>query len=851
MDDTPNPAPAPPPAPAPEQLMLIPPGAYSLMGGKPRPAQDKGEKPEAPPAKPAKGDGGAKKRRGGDDGGKKRRGGGDSGGGGGKKRRGGGGDDDDGGKGSILTSLMSETRRRYLNYALSVITSRALPDVRDGLKPVQRRILFAMFNDLRLHPENKHRKSATVVGAVIGRYHPHGDVPVYEAMVRMAQPFSLRLPLVDGSGNFGSLDGDGAAAYRYTEARLAPAASQLLAEIRQETVPHRPNFDGTAQEPIVLPARFPNLLVNGSTGIAVGMATNIPPHNLREVADALIELCDNKEMTTTNLLKHIQGPDFPTGGMILNSKVELRQIYDSGTGSIKIRGEYKEEKGNHLVITSIPYTVNKSTLVERIAEVIIARKLPLLMDVRDESTDDVRIVLELKKDADPEMVMAYLYKHTPLETSFNVNMVCLTPTDNPEVGQPQKLGIKEILQHFLDFRFEVTTKRFQFELAALKERIHILEGFVKIFDALDETIKIIRASDGRQDAAQKLMKRFGLDQIQVDAILDLRLYKLARLEINIIREELKEKAAEAARIEAILKSKARIWTVVKNEIKEVADEYGTPRLTKTGGAKEVKEFSEEQFIVDEDAHVVVTRDGWIKRVREVKDPNTMRMREGDAILAILPGSTRESVVFFTSAGSAYVTRINDIPATTGYGDPAQKLFKFKDKERIVAAMSLDPRMPIPEELLAISARGYGLRFAMAPHKELSTRAGRKYARPSKEDEIVGVVPTGDRDVVAVASKKGHWLVCKAKEINQLEGPGKGVRVIKVGDDDRVIGFTSSSSKKDGLVVQTEKGSRKNRIPTDPAQVTSRGGKGKQWVKRADVVLGEDSVEVPTLLEVEE
>jgi DNA gyrase subunit A len=760
-----------------------------------------------------------------------------------------------GGGFELDASLMHETRRRYLNYALSVITARALPDARDGLKPVQRRILYAMYADERIYPDAKHKKSAKVVGSVIGRYHPHGDVAVYDAMVRMAQPFSLRLPLVDGSGNFGSLDGDGAAAYRYTEARLAPAAMELLRELKQETVPLRPNYDGTAEEPTVLPARFPNLLVNGVTGIAVGMATNIPPHNLREVVQALVALADDRDLTTTNLMKYIQGPDFPTGGQVLNSKVELRRIYESGQGAIRVRGEYQIEErrgggGGGVVVTSIPYGINKATVVERIADVIIARKLPQLVDVRDESTDDVRIVLELKKDADPDVVMAYLFKHTPLQLNFNVNLTCLVPTDNPLIGKPERLGIKALLEHFLDFRLDVTRRRFQFELDALRRRIHVLEGFVVIFDALDETIRIIRKSDGRADAADKLMKRFGLDQVQVDAILELRLYKLARLEIRLIREELGEKKAEAARIEAILRSEARLWGVVKTELGEVAEQYGDRRRTRVGGAALELEFDEEAYIVAEDAHVVVTRDGWIKRLRELRDPKQTRVREGDAVAWVCPASTKENVVFFTNFGTAYVMRVNDVPPSTGYGDPAQKLFKFKDKERIVAAMSLDPRAVVPDELLAISARGYGLRFAIEPHRQHSTRAGRRYARPGKDDEVVGVVGCGARDVVVVATRKGHHLACLAEEINRLEGPGKGVRVIKVGGDDHVIGFISGSHKRDSLALEAASGTRRFELHADPGKVVARGGKGKQLVKRTTLRLRDRPVEIPPLVTAE-
>ena len=791
-----------------------------------------------------------------------------------RKGRGGGTpppDDTDGaaggGPGDSDASLAVEARRRYLNYALSVITSRALPDVRDGLKPVQRRILYAMLHDEHLRPDAKHKKSAKVVGAVIGRYHPHGDSAVYDAMVRMAQDFTLRMPLVDGSGNFGSLDGDAPAAYRYTECRLAPPAMELLRELDSETVDMRANYDGTTDEPVVLPARFPNLLVNGSTGIAVGMATNIPPHNLKEVVAALIALADDRELGIVGLMKHIQGPDFPTGGQILNSKVELRSIYESGQGAIRVRGEYKlEEKkrgGTDIVITSIPWGLTKASVVEKIAEVIISRKLPYLLDVRDESTTDVRIVLEIKKDADPGLVMTYLYKQTPLQQNFHMNVTALVPPQYLAaagelaaggVPQPQKLGIKEVLSHFLDFRYEVTCRRFEHELAELKKRIHILEGFVTVFDALDECIKIIRASDGKEDAARKLIKRFEIDEIQTDAILELKLYKLAKLEIRIIREELEAKAKEAKRIQGILDSETKLWGVIKTELAEIAEELGTPRRTKTGAGVEEIEFDADAFIVDEDANVVVTRDGWIKRVRELKDPSSTRVREGDEVMAVLAGSTKEKVAFFTNFGSAYVIKINDVSATAGYGDPASKYFKFKDGEKIVAAMSLDPRAiraagaPAAgpaTTALAISARGYGLRFAMAPYHEITTKAGRRYTKPADGDEIVGVTAVGDGDLVVVGTRHAHVLVCKAEEINQLEGPGRGVTVIKTEDDDAVVGFIASASKADHLVLETE-GGKKFEIAADKGKVVARGGKGNQLAKRTTVHLVRPPVTVQQL-----
>ena len=407
----------------------------------------------------------------------------------GRRHSGGGSGGGNGGFNEITAYLSEEAQRRYLNYALSVITARALPDVRDGMKPVQRRILFGTFHNLHLTHEAKYRKCAQVVGEIMGKYHPHGDQAIYDALVRLAQNFSLRYPLVDGHGNFGSLDGDSAAAMRYTECRLAALSGELLDELSKKTVDYRPNYDGTCFEPVVLPARLPQLLMNGTTGIAVGMATNIPPHNLGELINALTLLIDDPDASLPELLKHIKGPDFPTDGLILNSKEELLTIYETGQGPIFLRGEWRREemrRGSQIIIiTSIPYAVNKAKLVEEIGKLVADRKLPPLIDVRDESTDVVRIVLELKKDADPEVVMAYLFKHTSLQTNFNVNMTCLVPTQNAEVCEPRRLGLRQMLQHFLDFRFEVVTRRLTCELDELKKRLHILEGFARVYDALD------------------------------------------------------------------------------------------------------------------------------------------------------------------------------------------------------------------------------------------------------------------------------------------------------------------------------------------------------------------------------
>src|ERR671913_1798338 len=599
------------------------------------------------------------------------------------------------GNGDGAVPLHEAAQSRYLNYALSVITSRALPDVRDGLKPVQRRILYTMWQQ-GLTADAKHRKSATVVGDVMGSFHPHGDAALYETLVRMAQSFSLRYPLVDGSGNFGSLDGDSAAAMRYTECRLARLSDELLTEIDQATVPFRPNYDGTKTEPVVLPSRIPNLLINGATGIAVGMATNIPPHNLTEVCTALIKLLDNPDLSSVQLSRYIKGPDFPTGGQMLNSSEELKEIYKTGSGAIRLRATWEEgpvtRSSKTIYITSVPYTVNKSTLVERIAEVALSRKLPPLLDVRDLSTEDVRIAIELKKDSDEKMVMAYLFKHTPLQTSFIVNLTCLVPTEgNPEVGRPERLDLHQMLWHFLHFRLEVVTKRLEHELASLKKRVHILEGFERVFDALDEILKIVRKSEGKADAAAQIIKRFELDAEQTDAILELKIYRLARLEILVIRKELEDKRRRIRQINTLLKDETSRWDIVRVEIEEIQKKYGDARRSKIASDEGEAEYSAEDFIVEEDNVVIVSRDGWVKRQKEVKDVASTRVREGDTVMAVLAGSTRASAVVFSNFGVAYTARIADVPASTGYGEPIQRLFKLKDRERIVAALSLDAR----------------------------------------------------------------------------------------------------------------------------------------------------------------
>ena len=748
------------------------------------------------------------------------------------------------GNGDSAVKLHEAAQSRYLNYALSVITARALPDVRDGLKPVQRRILYTMWQQ-SLTADAKHRKCAKVVGDVMGSYHPHGDVALYETLVRMAQPFSLRYPLVDGSGNFGSLDGDNAAAMRYTECRLARISDEMLTEIEQDTVHFRPNYDGTKTEPVVLPARVPSLLVNGTTGIAVGMATNIPPHNLGEVCTALVKLLDNEDIGNAQLCKYIKGPDFPTGGQILNPPEELKAIYRTGSGSVRLRGTWDigpdTRSTKTIYIESIPYTVNKAQLVERIAEVVIARKLPQLLDVKDLSTEDVRIALEMKKDADEKMIMAYLFKHTPLQINFAVNLTCLIPTENPEVGRPERLDLKQILWHFLHFRLEVVTRRLEHELAALKKRIHILEGFETVFDALDEIIKMIRKSDGKADAADKIMKRFKLDAEQTDAILELKIYRLARLEILIIRQELEEKRKRARQINALLKDEDSRWTIVRAELEEISTKYGDKRRTAIEADTGEVEYTADDFIVEEDNVVIISRDGWVKRQKEVKDLSTSRLREGDSVLAAFAGSTRATCVFFSNFGVAYTCRIVDVPASTGYGEPIQKQFKLKDGEKIVGAVSLDPRAsgnimpkkagdPAPVHGVAVSSNGYALRFGLEGLVEPSTRAGRRFARPAKGSEIVGVARYTGGEVLIAATAEGRGILSKAEEVNYLSGPGKGVLLIKLGKEDRVLGFIASTGDRDLLTVETSRGAEQT-LSTAKYEITGRGGKGRELLQR--------------------
>ena len=753
--------------------------------------------------------------------------------------------------------LHETAQKRYLNYALSVITSRALPDIRDGLKPVQRRILYGMYQNLRLYPDKRHRKSATVVGEVMGKYHPHGDSAIYDAMVRMAQDFSLRAPLVDGHGNFGSLDGDNPAAMRYTEAKLRPLAMEMLEEIRKETVDFRPTFDGTLFEPVVLPSKVPNLLVNGASGIAVGMATNIPPHNLGEVIDACLYMIQSPNARISTLVEnYIQGPDFPTGGRILNTPEELLEIYETGRGTVEMRGAYEMKGKTRAIVTSVPYGVDKSKIVEEIADHIANESVPQLSNVRDESTDDVRIVLELKRGADAQAAMAYLFKHTKLQHRFHVNLTCLVPSDGAEVGTPEQVDLYDVLRHFLDFRMEVVTRRLEYDLEQLEKRIHLLEGFEIIFDALDEAIKIIRSSKNKQDAAQRLMHRFQLDDLQTDAILETKLYKLSQMEIDAIQEELDDKRARAEELRALLRDEDARWSLIRDELRDVRKRFADDRRSQITGPDAAIEYTEEDYIIDEDVFVIITRDGWVKRQGSYSDVDSIRVRDGDDVGWVLPGSTRSTIGFFTNFGTCYTTRVDEIPSTTGYGDPVQKLFSFEDKERVVGAVSFDERnLPdaVPPELesqaeifgdglpdfseyegdpyiVAITKQGQAVRFTIDGYTDPSTRTGRMYARLEDGDQVVRAMIARGHENVCLASHQGRALIFPVHQIRVYKGAAKGVIAIRLEDGDRVLGFTLSDAARDGLRVVTNNG-REEIVRTTKFDPTSRGGKGTLVIKR--------------------
>ncbi len=727
------------------------------------------------------------------------------------------------------TAVQDELESRFLSYALSTIVSRALPDVRDGLKPVHRRVLYSM-SQLRLDHDSRFRKSAAVVGDVIGKYHPHGDQASYETMVRMAQDFSLRYPLVEGQGNFGNIDGDPAAAMRYTEARLTKIAGELLTDLKKETVDFVPTYDSTLMEPRLLPARFPNLMVNGSAGIAVGIATNIPPHNLAETVNALIALIDNPKLGVKDLVRYIKGPDFPTGAQLLATRYQLLEVYETGRGSLKVRGEWKIEKLPRnkwsIVITSIPYTVNKTSLIEKIADHIVSKRLPALVDIRDESTETIRVVLEPKNQTvDADKVMSFLFKHTDLQINFPVNMTALTPE-----SIPLRHSLKQMLQSFLDFRFDTCQKRLTYELKVIEQRLHILVALAKIYKYLDEAIAIIRKSKIRDEARKGLMKRFALDETQANAVLDLRLSALVGLEISKIRKEKAEKEAEREIIRSVLGSRARLWKLVKKELNEIKKTYSDPRRTKVIASIEPEtEYRAEDFIEHEFTHVIVSRDGWVRRVKNITRPETLRFKTGDCLHAWIPMNTADLVCFFTSAGKVYCVHALEIAQTTGFGEPVQSMFRFADKERVVSVMGMTTgptggekaaandapaansqrglfdrldskavqgiygQITAPgEELLVVTENGMGFRFA-SDALGVTNRNGRKLANCKGDDAVLGVSVAG-KPLLFTLSSDGRGLLCDVGEISLLSGPGSGVRLMKLKPGARLRGYKLAGLK---------------------------------------------------------
>ena len=735
------------------------------------------------------------------------------------------------------SELQEELENRFLTYALSTIVSRSLPDVRDGLKPIHRRILFAM-ESMGMHAASKHVKSAKIIGEVLGKYHPHGDSSTYESMVRMAQDFSMRYPLVDGKGNFGSMDGDSPAAYRYTEGRLTAITAFLLSDIKKNTVDFLANYDNTLKEPVVLPSRIPNLLINGSSGIAVGMACSFPSHNLHEVFSALISMIDVPKQTVTSLMKHIKGPDFPTEGIILNSKTELRKAYETGSGAVKIRGEWKIENlprgKKQIIINSIPYAINKSRLIEKIAEIIIAKKLSPLTDVRDESDEKVRVVLEIKNTADPKKLMSYLFKHTDLESSFQLNFTCLKPN-----GEPARLSLIEICREFLDFRQQVVIRRLKFELALLEKRLHILSGFVAIFNDLDKALKLIRSSKSRKQAHEKIQKHFKLDDEQTNAILEFPLYRLVSMEMEKIISEQEEKLKDKKKIVSILKSPKKIWGEVRKELEEIDKKYGDKRKTKFGSSENI-EFNAEDFIEHEDIHLVLSQNGWLRKLKTLNDPSSLKFKENDQLLCITPCNTKDLLGIFTSKGIVYVTKAYSLPYTrSGFGEPIQSIFKFTDGEKVIGMVGLSANAKQDQnhtqsslnfgnetEYMVASANGFGFRFPISNLGE-TTRSGRKIMNLKNDDRMIGIAPV-TQDYLFLATAQGKAVVIATAQITQLIGSGKGVILMKPGDS-YLIGFKFVSIK-EKINICFDSGKDKE-ITVKSVRLCKRGSQGVIISKR--------------------
>ena len=729
----------------------------------------------------------------------------------------------------IERDIEDEMKTAYIDYAMSVIVSRALPDVRDGLKPVHRRILYTMYED-GLTSDKPYRKSATTVGDVLGRYHPHGDSSVYDAMVRMAQTFSLRYPLIDGHGNFGSIDGDGAAAYRYTEARMSKIAEIMLTDIEKNTVDFMPNFDDRLQEPTVLPAKIPALLVNGSSGIAVGMATNIPPHNLTEVINGIIKIIDDDNVTDEQLMQIIKGPDFPTGGMILGREA-IKQAYTTGKGKITVRAEAKiEEMSNgkqKIIVTSLPYQVNKAKLIENIANLVKEKRIEGISELRDESDREnaVRIHIGLKKDANARVVLNQLYKNTQMQDTFGVIMLALVD------GQPRILTLRQCLDYYIDHRKGVILRRTQFELDKALARAHILEGLKIALDNIDEVINIIRSS--YDDAKERLMERFGLSDIQAQAILDMRLKTLSGLQREKIEEEYNELMKLIAHLREILGSEKLVFEIIKEELTEVKEKYGDERLTKIVAAE--GEFNEEDLIKEEQMVVALTHFGYIKRMpidtyrsqkRGGKGISGISTREEDFVKQIFTTSTHDTVLFFSNKGKLYRLRGYEIPEAgrTAKGTAIVNLLSLDAGEKISAVI---PISDFEDSKYLLMATKNGL-IKKTPLQEYnsSRKTGLLAITLKDDDELIDVRLTDGQDNVVLVTEKGLCITFDEKDVRPVGRSAQGVLGIRLDEDDTVIGMESILSNNKGvtLLAITENGFGK-RTELDEYRVQNRGGRG--------------------------
>ncbi|MDP3727720.1 MAG: DNA gyrase subunit A [bacterium] len=742
--------------------------------------------------------------------------------------------------------IVDEMRESYLDYAMSVIVARALPDVRDGLKPVHRRILYAM-QEMGLRPGAKYQKSAKVVGYVLGQFHPHGDTAAYESMVRMAQDFSLRYPLVDGQGNFGSVDGDSAAAYRYTEARLAPIASELLADIDKDTVDFRDNFDATVKEPTVLPTRIPNLLANGSMGIAVGMATSIPPHNLGEVIDAALHLIAHPDAPPEAIADIVPGPDFPTGGIIFNA-ADIRSAYATGRGAILMRGvaEVVEEEGRHgrqIVITEIPYQVNKAELVEKIAGLVHDKKIDGIRDLRDESDKDgLRIAIDLKADAFPQKVLNGLYKFTDLEKNFNVNMLALV-----DGIQPQILSLKGMLAEYLKHRTSVVTRRTRFDLARARERIHILEGLSKALDHIDAVIQTIKKSDDREHAHKNLKSKFGFSDLQATAILDMRLATLAGLERQKINDELKEKQALARELEALLKDPKKISGVVAGELAEIRSRYGDERRTKVVKSA-AREIATEDIIPEEEMIIVMTRGGYIKRLRpEVyrlqkrggKGIQGIETKEEDVVFHFLVANTHDDLLFFTSSGKVFQTKAYEIPegSRTAKGKAIFNFLSLRPDEQILSIVAIS-RKPRPEAagasryLIMVTAHGMIKKVHSLAFEQVR-RNGIVAITLKKGDHLRGVMVSAAKDEILLVTSRGQAVRFRESDVRAMGRAASGVKAMRLKRDDRIVGVNiisaAAGEPKSELLVVMDQGFGK-KTPLKEYKRQRRGGSGIKTAK---------------------